>query len=124
MVLGFRTSITRAQWEATRALELISERPYRTSCTGTASEEKSAPAGAVAPNVSPPHIFNVSISKIRIILTEVVIREIGKRRLNFDSNKKDAFLSYQTQVKIFHRRHHDFEKGLYEEQSDVDVMME
>ena len=81
MVLGFRTSITRAQWEATRALELISERPYRTSCTGTASEEKSAPAGAVAPNVSPPHIFNVSISKIRIILTEVVIREIGKRRL-------------------------------------------
>ena len=39
----------------------------------------------------------------------------------FDSNKKDAFLSYQTQVKMFGRRH-GIEEMLAREQSGEDVM--
>ena len=39
----------------------------------------------------------------------------------FDSNKKDACLRYQTQVKMFGRRH-GIEEMLAGEQSDEDVM--
>ena len=40
----------------------------------------------------------------------------------FDSNKKEAFISYQAQVNKFGRRQHGFEKVLTGEQLDVDVM--
>ena len=76
VVMGLRTSITRAQRESTRILGRMSKRPKKTSCAGTVSWETAAPSGVLVPKVSPPYIFNVSIGKIRTILTPLEIGEI------------------------------------------------
>ena len=101
-VLGLRTSTTGAQREATQALGLRSKRPQKTSCTGTASREKAAPSGALAPNVILPHIFKVSIGANSDHFNSGGSWKNLKMPIStFDSNKKDAFLSYKTHVKVF-----------------------
>ena len=55
-MLGRRTGITRAQREATWSLGLLSKRPKKTSCAGTANGEKAALSRDLTPNVSPSRI--------------------------------------------------------------------
>ena len=59
--------------------------------------ENVAPSGAMAPNVSPPHIINVSIRHQSWIIWNLVKLEKSENTgSTFDSNKKNAFFSHQT----------------------------